>query len=681
MKNLKKRELIKNIAIVFLVIMLILTFFSNTIMNRTLPEVSTQSVSSGPVTTQVRGEGVVEAEDPYNLVVDETRKVKSVPVRVGDHVNEGDIIYYLAGETSEELTTAKNELENLKGEYELTILESGLTQAEVASVEAGVRNNTGTILSTLEAKDNEINSLKTQQEEKEKKLAEIEHQLSLIDPSGSTSVDCSAEEKAVENAQTALDSAKSILDSLNEAKAQAVQIAQAKTEAVNNYNTAKDNFYGTDSKKGAKTLCDEAEVDYETKKADYANKYNDYQSKVADYNSKKAKYNDAVVALSNDTTNDPDILKKAKEDAESAMGVAENEMNAAKDAMDKALAAKDDSEKNYNTAKKNKDDAETALNTAKSAMDEANALSANAPSDEQIANAQADVNAKQTALNQANTNLTNKKNSASSSQSKNNQNYTNLKNQEYDMTVAINDLKSKIEKLETARADYLSAEKTKMSLESKYQDILKKEKDIKDLEAKALGGEIKSPVAGEITSLAYAGGEKIEAGSTAAVIQIDGKGYKLTFPVSAKQAKAVKVGDPVSVENSWYYGDLNANLVAIQPDKTNSRDGKVLVFSLSGESVTAGQNLTLSVGEKSSNYDLIVPNAALHEDNNGHFVLIVDTKSTPFGSRYIAKRVDVTVLAQDDKVAAIDAELLGYEYVITNSSKYIENKDQVKLAD
>ncbi len=655
MKNLKKRELIKNIAIVFLVIMLILTFFSNTIMNRTLPEVSTQSVSSGPVTTQVRGEGVVEAEDPYNLVIDETRKVKSVPVRVGDHVNEGDIIYYLAGETSEELTTAKNELENLKGEYELTILESGLTQAEVASVEAGVRNNTGTILSTLEAKDNEINSLKSQQEEKEKKLAEIEHQLSLIDPSSSTSVDYSAEEKAVENAQTALDSAKSILDSLNEAKAQAVQVAQAKSEALNNYNEAKDNFYGTSSKKGAKTAFDEAEADYETKKADYANKYNDYQSKVADYNSKKAAYNTAE----NDCINNPG-------DA-SLIPIRD--------------AAKDSSESNYNTAKKNKDDAEAALNTAKTAMDEANALSASAPSDEQIANAQADVNAKQAALNQANTNLSNKKNSASSSQSKNNQNYTNLKNQEYEMSVAINDLKSKIEKLEAARADYLSTEKTKMSLESKYQDILKKEKDIKDLEAKALGGEIKSPVSGEITSLAYAGGEKIEAGSTAAVIQIDGKGYKLSFPVSAKQAKAVKVGDPVSVENSWYYGDLNANLVAIQPDKTNSRDGKVLVFSLTGESVTAGQNLTLSVGEKSSNYDLIVPNAALHEDNTGHFVLIVDTKSTPFGSRYIAKRVDVTVLAQDDKVTAIDAELFGYEYVITNSSKYIENKDQVKLAD
>ncbi|MBP5494406.1 MAG: HlyD family efflux transporter periplasmic adaptor subunit [Lachnospiraceae bacterium] len=662
MKSLKKREIIKNIAIVFLVIMLILTFFSNTIMNRTLPEVSTQNVTSGTVTTQVRGEGVVEAEDPYNLVVDETRKVKSVPVHVGDHVDEGDVIYYLSGELSEELTTAKNELENLKGEYELTILDSGLTQAEVASVEAGVRNATGTILSTLEGKDNEINSLKTQLEEKEKKHSEVEHQISLIDPSATPNVDYSAEEKAVENARATLENAQSVLDSYNEAKAQAVQIAQTKSDALANYNAAKDAFEGTGNQKGAKTLFDEAEIDYETKKADYANKYNDYQSKVTVYNNAKAAY----------------ILDPSKAQD---MIDAENDMNAAKDAMDQALAAKDNSEKNYNTCKTNKEDAESALNAAKTALDEANALTVNVPTDAQIASAQADVKAKEDALKKANDALTNKRNSANSSSSQSNQNLTNLKNQEYDLSVAINDLKSKIEKLEADRADYLSTEKTKMGLETKYQEILKKEKQIKDLEAKALGGEVTSPVSGEIVSIAYAGGEKIEAGSTAAVIQIDGKGYKLSFPVSAKQAKAVKVGDEVSVENSWYYGDLNANLVAIQPDKTNSRDGKILVFSLSGDSVFPGQNLTLSVGEKSSNYDLIVPNAALHEDNGGNFILIVDSKSTPFGSRYIAKKVDVTILAQDDKVTAIDADLFGWEYVITNSSKIIENKDQVKLAD
>ena len=38
----KKRELIKTIAIVFLAVLLVLTFFSQTIMNHSLPEVATQ---------------------------------------------------------------------------------------------------------------------------------------------------------------------------------------------------------------------------------------------------------------------------------------------------------------------------------------------------------------------------------------------------------------------------------------------------------------------------------------------------------------------------------------------------------------------------------------------------------------------------------------------------------------
>ena len=218
-------------------------------------------------------------------------------------------------------------------------------------------------------------------------------------------------------------------------------------------------------------------------------------------------------------------------------------------------------------------------------------------------------------------------------------------------------------------------------MEKKYQDVLKAEKKVEELEKKAVGGEIKSPVAGTVSSVALAAGEKTEPGTPVAVIQLDGKGYKLQFPVDAKQAKAVKVGDEVTIVNSWYYGDVSANLVAIQPNKENKRDGKILVFSLNGSSINPGQSLTLSVGQKSSNYDLIVPLAALRGDNDGNFVYILENKATPFGSRYIAKRVDVEVLAKDDKVAAINADLNGWEYVITNSSKDLENKDQVKLAE
>ena len=37
-----RRAWIKNVAIIFLVVLLLLTFFSNTILNYTLPEVSAQ---------------------------------------------------------------------------------------------------------------------------------------------------------------------------------------------------------------------------------------------------------------------------------------------------------------------------------------------------------------------------------------------------------------------------------------------------------------------------------------------------------------------------------------------------------------------------------------------------------------------------------------------------------------
>ncbi|MBO4776100.1 MAG: efflux RND transporter periplasmic adaptor subunit, partial [Lachnospiraceae bacterium] len=268
MNKPKKREVIKNIAIVFLVIMLILTFFSNTIMNRTLPEVNTQSVTSGPVTTQVRGDGVVEAEDPYNVVCDETRKIKSVVKHVGDHVDIDDVLFLLEGETSEELTTAKNDLETAKSDYDLEILNSGLTQAEIASVEAGVTATTSSILASLESKDNEINSLKSQDEDYTKKIADIDKQLELM---GYTPVDTNteAEAKAVEDAQNALNAAIETRDAyLNAQKA-----VESKINAQTAYEDSKKAYDEADEKlKVAQSDFDKADYDYTVAKNDYYSK-------------------------------------------------------------------------------------------------------------------------------------------------------------------------------------------------------------------------------------------------------------------------------------------------------------------------------------------------------------------------------------------------------------------------
>ena len=80
----KRREWVKNAAIIFLSIMLVLTFFSNTIMNYSLPEVATEYVQSGTITEKVRGTGTITASDPYNVSISESRVISSVAVKAGD---------------------------------------------------------------------------------------------------------------------------------------------------------------------------------------------------------------------------------------------------------------------------------------------------------------------------------------------------------------------------------------------------------------------------------------------------------------------------------------------------------------------------------------------------------------------------------------------------------------------
>ena len=101
-----RKEVIKNIAIVFLAVLLVLTFFSNTFMNYTLPQVSAVYVSQGTISEQIRGSGTVEAAESYEVKFDQTRTIKSVAVKTGQTINAGDTLFELEDSDSDELTQA-----------------------------------------------------------------------------------------------------------------------------------------------------------------------------------------------------------------------------------------------------------------------------------------------------------------------------------------------------------------------------------------------------------------------------------------------------------------------------------------------------------------------------------------------------------------------------------------------
>ena len=132
---------------------------------------------------------------------------------------------------------------------------------------------------------------------------------------------------------------------------------------------------------------------------------------------------------------------------------------------------------------------------------------------------------------------------------------------------------------------------------------------------------------------------------------------------------------------NYYWGSqIVATLESIKTDPKNPQTNKLLTFTLEGD-VSAGSQLTISVGSRSASYDSIVPNSAIRSDANGSFVFKVEAKNSPLGNRYIARRVSVEVLASDDTNSAVTGDFGWGDYVITTSSAPIQNGDLVRLAD
>ncbi len=136
-----RRAWIKNVAIIFLVVLLLLTFFSNTILNYTLPEVSAQYAQYGTISSAVKVDGTVKANASYNVIFEseqaeatdgtvQSRKVTSVYVKEGDTVEKDAPILALMGGASDQLEAAQKEYDELKKTYDLALIGDTVTDLQ-----------------------------------------------------------------------------------------------------------------------------------------------------------------------------------------------------------------------------------------------------------------------------------------------------------------------------------------------------------------------------------------------------------------------------------------------------------------------------------------------------------------------------------------------------------------------
>ena len=214
-------------------------------------------------------------------------------------------------------------------------------------------------------------------------------------------------------------------------------------------------------------------------------------------------------------------------------------------------------------------------------------------------------------------------------------------------------------------------------LQKEYEEILLQRQQVEELKAQQLSNEILAAVDGTVAKVYFQTGQTIPAGGTAALIQITDKGCTMAMKVDQKDAQRLSIGNEATFTGG-YYRDLKAAIIDIRSDLANP-EKMTVEFSVVGN-VVDGQSIALSVGARSTEYEYVVPNSALREDNNGFFVLILESKPSPLGTRYYARRVDVSVVDSDGTTSAVLMLEEGGGFVITTSSAPVEAGDMVRLA-
>ena len=202
-KEAKSRGWVKNVAIVFLAVLAVLTFFSNTILNRSLPEVSGVNAYGGEISTAVRITGTVESSDAYylSLAGNTPRQIKSILVKAGDEVEAGQVLFELEplDRDSDAVRNAQKAVTQARDAYQRELigytgadfdaqvrvdaLQTALDDAKDKQTKLG---NSGAALTSLETT---WNNAKTYAEQVANELADINQELADIQSGTGYTVD------------------------------------------------------------------------------------------------------------------------------------------------------------------------------------------------------------------------------------------------------------------------------------------------------------------------------------------------------------------------------------------------------------------------------------------------------------------------------------------------------------
>lgn len=666
--QVKSREWVKTAAIIFLALLLVLTFFSNTILNASLTSVSAKQVGPGSIKARITGSGTVSANESYDVTINQTRKVASIKVKVGKEVSAGDVMFVLEAEDSEELKKSQEELIVMQLTYDKAIMEAGNTAAkdnhEVEKAQKAYDEAVRIYNQYSSADPSQVAVLKAQASAR---LKDLQSEKSKADKAVTEAKKPLTEAQSLVTERETLKKSLSELEyKLHDAGARtpednktAEKIEEEKLKIRDEMNALLSSKPEGTAKEWISTHLDEKERDQTY--AFYVGKYEKQYKALQEISGNRSDLMEMYC------TNDSVLL-----DALTAGGYTylPEDVQKAYYALHLYFSGEDSpsiygEKKGYYFYEEEIKRLEAQIEYAKER--------------DQLRNVDGELTAIIGGLS-----------------FEEYENYISRLEDNVDHIQDLIDAQQKVvDDLSSAETAAATVKSTKQALEdllfnkslgnSGYLDVQdqkrkieEKEKEIEKLIENADEVEVLAKVSGVVSAVNVTAGKTVGKDETMATINLTDRGYTVKIPVTAEQSKRVSVGDVATISNLWN-ADITATLESISPDPNSKSNGKLLVFRLTGD-VTPDQNLTLSIGQKSQNFDALVPNAAVRDDANGKYVLVLTVKKTPLNDRYVAKRVDIQVLGSDDNSSAVSG-LNNGDFVITSSAKPVAAGDEVRLAE
>lgn len=648
----KRRGWIKNFAIIFLIILLLLTFFSNTIMTYSLPEVSAQYPQWSSLSSAVKMSGTVKANESYKVVFEnakegsviQSRKVRSVYVKDGDYVEKDQDLIALEGGMSAELEAVQKEYDDLKKAYDLALIGDSVSHLQstkgLEELQAQYDEAKEALDKLKEGYDKAMSGAETD-EEKAARAEELKKQKRSLE---ARILELSGK---IDEIESKIAAAKEILASPTEGTLSAAQNEFAAIKSTYESLVTRENSLAVQKAAYEKTLADMRTAN------GLVNELKSLESQIVF---------DPEAGSSN-----AELFEKISQVKEKLafLGYVSSQDYASADDVElfKAERILSDLSTQYEAAQKDLNDYTEVFNKAKEKVD---ALK----DKESASNNIAEYTTLLSVYNEQKETLEKELEGLSSADDIESQlkaAEANLKGLETDLSIR------HAEANQSNQSTYLE----RQSQKKKLDELAAKIEEYKNAPETL---SVKAPISGRVVGIYKVVGESVTSGETVANIEISDKGYICEVTISSDQARRISTNSPVTIVNSWWYSpNVEVSIKQIRSDVQSQGKNKIIVFQIKGD-VYEGQEINLSVGDKSSNYDSVLPNSAIREDNNGKFVLAVDSKNTPLGVRYKARRVEIEVLASDDTSSAVSG-VMGGEFVITNATVPISDGQMVRLAD